>query len=197
MPNLLVPDDFSLLNTAEKVLLSLNATRFVSLLRTANLSSVYAGEPGKDGKDDQSWTILAPSDEVLEMADRWGGGREVPPVPTHELWRSFERQASEPSVIAANEMKDVTPLQALLQYHILPGRLMPRDIKDGMLVGTELRTTALKDGRQRLRIDVADRLGEGGSESVSHGDIRFGGATALGSPSKYQYISNSGFLLSC
>lgn len=185
MPNLLIPDGFSLLNSAEKVLLSLNATRFVSLLRTANLSSTYAGEPGKNGKEEQAWTILAPSDEVLEMGDRWGGGRGAPPVPAHDLWRSFESQNPDPTAISASEMKDVTPLQALLQYHILPGRLVPRDIKDGMLVGTELRTTSLKDSRQRLRIDVADRLGEGGLESISHGDIRFGGATALGSPSKY------------
>lgn len=181
IPKLLIPEDFSLLNSAEKVLLSLNATRFVSLLRTANLSSTYAGEPGKDGEDEQAWTILAPSDEVLEMADRWGGGLGVPPVPTHQLWRSFENMGPEASI---EEMKDVSPLQALLKYHILPGRLMPRDIEDGMLIGTELRPSSLKFGRQRLRIDVAERLGEDGLESVSHGDIRFGDATALGSPGK-------------
>lgn len=181
MPNLLVPNDFSLLNSAEKVLLSLNATRFVSLLRTANLSAAYAGEPGKGGKAEDAWTILAPSDDVLDMVDRWGGGRGVPPLPSHQLWRGFEQDAQS----FDNGFKDVTPLQALLQYHILPGRLMPRDIKDGMLVGTELRTTSLKNGRQRMRIDVAERLGEGGAESVSHGDIRFGGATALASPSQW------------
>lgn len=189
MPNLLVPDDFSLLNSAEKVLLSLNATRFVSLLRTANLSSAYAGEPGKDGKDEQAWTILAPSDDVLDMVDRWGGGRGVPPLPVNRLLREAEEIPPSAFDLDASP-KDVTPLQALLQYHVLPGRLLPADIKDGMLVGTELRPSSLNGGRQRMRIDLAERLGQGGSESVSHGDIRFGGATALGSPSEYRVCSD-------
>jgi uncharacterized surface protein with fasciclin (FAS1) repeats len=182
MPTLLVPEDFSLLNSAEKVLLSLNATRFVSLLRTANLSDTYAGEPGKDGKAEQPWTILAPSDEMLEMAGRWTGPHGSPPLPVHELWRAAQVQAGTMD-LAAEPMKDATPLQALLQYHILPGRLMPGDIMDGMLVGTELRTSSLAGGRQRLRIDVADRLDGGAADTIGLGDIRFGGATALGPPS--------------
>jgi hypothetical protein len=187
MPNLLVPEDFTLLNSAEKVLLSLNATRFVSLLRTANLSSTYAGEPGKDGKPEQPWTFVAPSDEMLDMFDRWGGPHGSPPLPVHRLWREAEFGSA--LVTAGEPMKDVTPLQALLQYHILPGRLMPGDIKDGMLVGTELRTSALAGGRQRMRVDVADRLDGGIIDSIGSGDIRFGGATAMGSPSKFNYLS--------
>jgi uncharacterized surface protein with fasciclin (FAS1) repeats len=179
MPNLLVPENFTLLNSAEKVLLSLNATRFVSLLRTANLSSTYAGEPGKDGKPEQPWTILAPSDEMLDMVDRWAGPHGSPPLPTHE---PVQTEAFETAVVGET-LKDATPLQALLQYHIIPGRLMPGDIKDGMLVGTELRTSSLAGGRQRMRIDVAERLGAGSIETVELGDIRFGGATALGTPS--------------
>lgn len=184
MPNLLVPEQFSLLNSAEKVLLSLNATRFVSLLRTANLSATYAGEPGKDGKAEQPWTFLAPSDDMLDMADRWAGPHGSPPLPVHELWQAAEAQAATTSVaVSVEPMKDVTPLQALLQYHIIPGRLMPGDIKDEMLVGTELRTSSLAGGRQRLRIDVADRLDGGSVDNIGLGDIRFGGATALGPPS--------------
>jgi hypothetical protein len=87
-------------------------------------------------------------------------------------------------------MKDVTPLQALLQYHILPGRLMPGDIKDGMLVGTESRTSSLGGGRQRMRIDVADRLDGGAVDVIGLGDIRFGGATALGAPSEFPDFPN-------
>jgi hypothetical protein len=60
---------------------------------------------------------------------------------------------------------------------------MPGDIKDEMLVGTELRTSSLAGGRQRLRIDVADRLDGGSVDNIGLGDIRFGGATALGPPS--------------
>jgi len=182
MPNLLVPENFSLLNSAEKVLLSLNATRFVSLLRTANLSATYAGEPGKDGKSEQPWTFLAPSDEMLEMVDRWGGPHGSPPLPVHELWQAADTGSE--LVTIGEPMKDASPLQALLKYHILPGRLMPGDIRDGMLVGTELRTSSLAGGRQRMRIDVADRLDGGAVDSIGLGDIRFGGATAMGTPSK-------------
>jgi uncharacterized surface protein with fasciclin (FAS1) repeats len=178
MPNLLVPENFSLLNSAEKVLLSLNATRFVNLLRTANLSSTYAGEPGKDGKSEQPWTFLAPSDEMLDMLDKWGGPRGSPPLPVHKLWQDAE------TAMVAEPMKDASPLQALLQYHILPGRLLPGDIKDGMLVETEQRTGLLAGGRQRMRIDVADQLDGGVMDNVGMGDIRFGGATAMGAPSR-------------
>jgi len=178
MPNLLLPENFSLLNSAEKVLLSLNATRFVNLLRTANLSSTYAGEPGKNGKSEQPWTFLAPSDEMLDMFERWGP-RGSPPLPVHKLWQDAEKTA-----MVAEPMKDASPIQALLQYHILPGRLLPGDIKDGMLVETEQRTSSLAGGRQRMRIDVADQLDEGAIDNVGLGDIRFGGATAMGMPSR-------------
>jgi hypothetical protein len=183
IPNLLVPENFSLLNSAEKVLLSLNATRFVSLLRTANLSATYAGEPGKDGKSEQPWTFLAPSDEMLDMLDKWGGAHGSPPLPVHKLWQAAEAESE--LVTIGEPMKDVSPLQALLQYHILPGRLMPGDIKDGMLVGTELRTSSLAGGRQRMRVDVADRLDGGVVDTIGLGDIRFGGATVMGTPSKF------------
>lgn len=77
---------------------------------------------------------------------------------------------------------DVSPLQALLQYHILPGRLLPSDLKNGMLLGTERRTSALGAGRQRLRVDVSERLDRTHWENVGEGEIRFGGATVLGKP---------------
>ena len=183
MPNLLIPDDFSLLNSAEKVLLSLNATRFVSLLRSANLSNAYVGESRQNGKD-SAWTILAPTDEVLDMMDRWGG-HGAPPLP--EVWTSAEGPSAEEVSVAGdttNESKDPSPLQQLLQYHILPGRISPSDIKDGMLVGTELSTQALGGGRQRLRVDVSDRIVKGriNWEDIAAGEIRFGGATVLGKP---------------
>lgn len=157
LPKLLLPPNFRLLNSAEKVLLSVNATRFVSLLRSANLSSTYIGAP----KDQEAWTILAPTDEVLDVMDKWGD--------THQTLqsRSFE---------------DVSPIAALLQYHILPGRLSPKDIHDGMLVGTELRTSALKGGRQRLKVDVSDHLDRTNWDNIGRGEIRFGGSTVLGKP---------------
>lgn len=168
MPSLLIPDNFTLLNSAEKVLLSHNSTRFVSLLRTANLSAMYAGEKGSAA--DQPWTILAPIDDVLNTMDRWGGGG--PPLPldsvTSEVWTG----------------KDDTPLAALLKYHIIPGRLLPSDIRDGMLIATELRPSSLAGGRQHLRVDVADRSDcpRGEWDEVQAGEIRFDGAAVLGKP---------------
>lgn len=159
LPSLLLPPNFTLLNSAEKVLLSVNATRFVSLLRSANLSSTYIGEK-KD--HEEAYTILAPTDEVLDIMDKWGN-----PYPAALQQRAFE---------------DVSPIAALLQYHILPGRLSPKDIHDGMLVGTELRTSALKGDRQRLKVDVSDRLDRTNWENIGQGEIRFGGATVLGKP---------------
>jgi hypothetical protein len=166
MPSLIVPENFTLLNSAEKVLLSLNATRFVSLLRTANLSSTYAGEKG-----DQPWTILAPTDDVLNRMERWGGGG--PSLP------DFENSLEEA----------VSPLAALLKYHILPGRLLPDEIKDGMLVGTELRPSSLSGGRQQLRVEVSDRFDKNrsGWDAVDAGEISFDGASVLGKPGKFHF----------
>jgi uncharacterized surface protein with fasciclin (FAS1) repeats len=166
VPSLLLPENFTLLNSNEKVLLSLNATRFVSLLRSANLSSTYVGEPGKN-KDD-AWTILAPTDEVLDMMDRWGHGAPLPD------W-------SMGALASSSFFEDVSPLAALLQYHIIPGRLMPADLKDGLLVGTELRTSSLNGARQRLPVELSDRIDRSNWE-VGNGEIRFGGATVLGKP---------------
>jgi hypothetical protein len=120
---------------------------------------------------------------MLDMFDKWGGPRGSPPLPVHKLWRDAE------TAMVAEPMKDASPLQALLQYHILPGRLLPGDIKDGMLVETEQRTSSLAGGRQRMRIDVADQLDGGMVDNVGLGDIRFGGATAMGPPSRsFSYL---------
>lgn len=169
MPTLLVPENFTLLNSAEKVLLSLNATRFVSLLRTANLSNLYAGE--KATAADQPWTILAPTDDVLDMMDRWGGGVPIPEIMMAEG-------------VTAGKGEDWPPLATLLKYHILPGRLLPDDIKDGMLVGTELRPSSLDGARQRLRVDLSERFDRHRTDwdAVGAGEIRFDGAAVIGKP---------------
>lgn len=173
-----------MLNSAEKTLLSLNATRFVSLLRSADLSDRYIGEPGKNGKiGDEAYTILAPTDEVLDMLETQGpyGGH-----PLAQFWNGNEAREGvvEQRSLAAEPIKDSSPLASLLQYHILPGRLLPSDIKDGMLLGTELKTSALNRGRQRLLVDVSERPGKDRSdwETIEQGEIRFGGATVLGKP---------------
>ncbi|OCF44928.1 hypothetical protein I317_01207 [Kwoniella heveanensis CBS 569] len=161
--NLLLPENFTLLNSAEKTLLSLNATRFVSLLRSANLSEAYIGENGRDRTDEEAWTILAPPDDVLDTMDKWGG--------VYKSQRPIE---------------DSSPLAGLLQYHFIPGRLLPSDIKDGMLLGTELRTFLLGGARQKLRVEVSERFDRDRNdwEAIGEGEVRFGGATVLGKPVK-------------
>ncbi|KAK8843447.1 hypothetical protein IAR55_007104 [Kwoniella newhampshirensis] len=178
MPNLLLPPNFTLLNSAEKMLLSLNATRFASLLRSANLSNTYIGE---DKKQTEAYTILAPTDDVLDQMDKWRGTYRVP-IP--EVWATPEADST--ALTGLEPFVDVSPLAALLQYHIIPGRLLPEDIKDGMLLGTELRTSALGGERQRLRVDVTETLGRDRIdwETVGEGEVRFGGATVLGKPVK-------------
>lgn len=178
VPQLLLPQNFTLLNSAEKVLLSVNATRFVSLLRSANLSSLYVGETGKL-EDPAPWTILAPTDAVLDTMARWGGygPPAVPGLYTSQTDLTLPRPPS------SSPIGDVSPLARLLQYHILPGRLLPSEIKDQMLLGTELKTSALAGGRQRLRVDVSERFGRDRVDwNVEEGEIRFGGATVLGTP---------------
>lgn len=195
VPTLLLPSNFTLLNSAEKVLLSLNATRFVSLLRSANLSAAYVGEPGKDTKVEQAWTFLAPTDEVLEFNDKWGQPGVFSPLTSLSRCPYAQRPTLDPESQdlldplphppTCDPIEDVSPLAALLQYHILPGRLLVDDIKDGMLVGTELRTKALSGGRQRLQIDVSETIGGVGRDWQDvEGEIRFGGAAVVGKPVK-------------
>ena len=198
LPDLLLPENFTLLNSAEKVLLSVNATRFVSLLRDANISSKYVGEPGKEQDKSQAWTFLAPTDEVMDMMDRFGGHRG-PPIP--QVWKDALPQALTTESLFAGltlpepqpgpqpgpppgepPFKDASALASLLQYHILPGRYTTSDLKDGMLVGTELRTAALEGERQRLKVDVSASLDRSEWDNVGQGEIRFGGASVLGKP---------------
>jgi uncharacterized surface protein with fasciclin (FAS1) repeats len=160
VPDLLVPSDFVLLNNAEKVLLSLNATRFVSLLRSANLSSTYAGDT--KGK---SYTILAPTDDVMDAAGPdWG-------VPLPRASKMAGTRAYEPD----------SALAALLRYHVIPGRLAPSEINDGMLLDTELKLESLSKRRQKLQANVSKRF-IGNDGEVERGVIRFGGVAVEGTP---------------
>lgn len=171
--SLILPEGFELLNSAEKVLLSRNATRFVSLMRTANLSAEYIGEPGKKSKD--KWTILAPVDDAIEYMEWWGGKGAIPPTFSEEVTAAG---------IPPPPTRDVSPLASLLKYHIVPGLVAPKDLEDGMLLSTELRTVSLGDERQRLHVEVSDRRSTRPEWEVEDGEIRLGGAMVLGSPVK-------------
>ena len=138
-----------------------------------------------------AWTILAPTDELLDMLEHRSG--DGSPLLSDALLHfgvsTTPRTAMPmpgpgpmPMPMPNEPISDVSPLQKLLQYHILPGRLLPSHIKDGMLLGTELRTSALKGGRQKLRVDVSERLDRNNWEDFGQGEIRFGGATVLGKP---------------
>ena len=140
-----------------------------------------------------SWTILAPTDELLDVLDHQSGpvspllsdillNAEVSTTARTEMAMPAPAPMPMPMPMPNEPISDVSPLQKLLQYHILPGRLLASNIKDGMLLGTELRTSALRGGRQRLRVDVSERLDRNKWDDFGQGEVRFGGATVLGKP---------------
>lgn len=157
MPSLLLPSG-SLALTAEKYLIALNCTRFVSLLRSVNLShyvqvpvrsnnpsletrlpdltqftlsaSLAAGV-GED-EDSESYTILAPRDDVID---------------TH--WPQLQA-----FLAASMPERGTDALRDVLRYHIVRGRWTPDELEDGMLVSTVLETDALKSSSQRLLVSV-------------------------------------------
>lgn len=171
VPSLLLPSG-SLSITAEKYLIALNATRFVALLRSVNLSHL-AQVPAEGSGSDEAYTILAPRDDVLL---------------NHMTLPRLGRLPEEGS----------PALKEVLAYHVLPGRWAPEDLEDGMLVGTELRPDELKGSRQHLEVSmhVADsetRTGKGWDEdaikamrsdkSTKSGTVAsFGGSSVVGEP---------------
>ncbi|KAJ9118158.1 hypothetical protein QFC22_004062 [Naganishia vaughanmartiniae] len=160
---LLLPKEFTLLNSPEKLLLSLNATRFVSLLRMANLSETYTAK-----HPDRPYTFLAPTDDVLERMDRWGQGSWL---------RKWEATSHHRTNTAAVDEQLIN----VLRYHILPGKLSLKDLKDGLLLETELQTERLGGHRQRIKVDVGARKEKDG-EVFGIGDIKIGDGTLTAQP---------------
>ncbi|KAF8917691.1 hypothetical protein CPB85DRAFT_1477028 [Mucidula mucida] len=117
--SLLIPPG-ALQLTPEKYLLTLNCTSFVSLIHASNLTSLINDTETK-------YTILAPSDEVLNV---FGDG-DLPPPGSDEL-------------------------KKLLQYHFIPGRWKPEKLATGMLLETALEEEGLEGGRQVLGIELSD-----------------------------------------
>lgn len=171
---LLIPKEFTLLNSPEKLLLSLNATRFVSLLRMANLSETYTAK-----HPDQPYTFLAPTDDVLDRMDRWGKGWSLPKreASTNDIEKTVTASAVDEQLI------DV------LRYHILPGKLLLQDLKDGLLLETELQTERLGGKRQRIKVDIGARKEKDG-EVLGIGDIKIGDGTLTAQPGKLEFCSN-------
>ncbi|BGP39203.1 hypothetical protein JCM10450v2_003158 [Rhodotorula kratochvilovae] len=210
LPSLLLPQG-SLALTAEKYLIALDATHFVSLLRSVNLShyvQIPSREPGTvidtplppplvgqvplsaaSGEDDdkkrrERYTILAVKDDILAGT--------VAPLPGAVVPSSLASP-----ILNGRPLPPVgsPALKELLEYHILPGRWLPSELEDNLLVGTELRTDSLRGGRQRLRVGVQgeegsrgdgwekskkgrkDRDGDDGSHLIS-----WGGANVVADP---------------
>lgn len=151
---LLIRSDTFKIN-AEKYLLALNATAFVSLLRTANLSHYV-----DDEHDGQTWTILAPRDDIIATI----------PIGAREL---------SPSTILDD---DTTELDRVLRYHFIPGKLTSDDLIDGALLGTELREEGLDGSRQRLPVSVKNN---GKIDPVANSEVGFGNARVISEPSEY------------
>lgn len=170
VPGLLLPAG-SLALTAEKYLIAMNCTRFVSLLRSVNLTD-YIEEPSNapvalDGQP--SYTILAPRDDVFDFLFRNGEWK------WENWWKSLPSAGSE-------------SLRQLLQYHIVAGRWTQSMLKDGMLLGTELRSDLLNGERQRLAVSIKEEPDMYDDDlrllDENHDLIGFAGASVIGPPVK-------------
>ncbi|KAJ3750594.1 carnitine/acyl carnitine carrier [Lentinula detonsa] len=115
--SLLIPDG-ALQITPEKYLLALNCSDFVSFIHDAELTFLI-------NDTSSSYTILAPSDDVLSIL----ANGELP----------------EPG---SEEMKK------LLRYHFIPGKLNSKKLHSGMLIETALQEPGLGGSRQVLRVEV-------------------------------------------
>lgn len=174
VPSLLLPSG-SLMLTAEKYLIALDATHFVALLRSVNLShyvQVPSNEPGtvidtplppplsnnlpqtplsiaevSESKKER-YTILAVKDDVLAHAASGISALSTLNSPV------LNGRPLPPSGSDA--------LKELLEYHIVSGQWRPSELEDGMLVGTELRTESLSGGRQRIMVGVQGEEGSRG-----------------------------------
>ncbi|SCV70845.1 BQ2448_3607 [Microbotryum intermedium] len=160
VPRLLLPSG-SLSLTAKKYLIALEATRFVSLLRSVNLShyvQIPSGDPAvvvatsspstsqsvftAPSEGEPAYTILAPPDSVLQ-----------------NKWRFADEEDGDDDFTATASGETLPPagsdaLKEFLLYSIVSGKWLPEDLKDGMLVGTELRGANLRGARQRLAVNV-------------------------------------------
>lgn len=120
----------SLALTPEKYLLALNATRFVSLFRAAELSHLLQSSP-HNPNNNASFTILATRDDILERYES-------------QPWQTLPPEGS-------REMKET------LQYHILEGKWTKKQLKDGALLKTMLQTQELGGNHQRIPVSVTSK----------------------------------------
>lgn len=98
------------------------------------------------------WTILAPRDDVIGLFE----DDDLPSRGSEEL-------------------------KKMLQYHFLPGKMIPKKLKSGMLLETALEEPGLAGGKQVLSVDVDDP----DEEAKKSKSISFGDASVLGDPGTF------------
>ncbi|CAH7687824.1 hypothetical protein PPACK8108_LOCUS22669 [Phakopsora pachyrhizi] len=161
VPKLLLPPDGNPISmNAEKYLVALNCSKFVSLFRSANLSTTYLTNSSSQSP---SLTILAPNDEAVGHFEK-----------TFNLFSSNDSAES---------------LKRLLSYHVIRGKYLIDSLDDGMLLSTELLLGdgSNSELRQRMPVSVSssDSTSSPSFQWSSSGKnqsliVGFGGANFLG-----------------
>lgn len=147
----------------EATLMALNATRFVNLIYEAGLEH-YINRPAHLQKQDgDTFTFLAPRDDVI---DTWYPDHSLPQLTTSGAGLS-------------QELRKGPSLEEVVRYHILPGQIRPADLASGMLLNTELRDWKLREGRQKMPVQVDD---SNTSDRKGNGDVAFGDANVIREP---------------
>nr|CDI51202.1 conserved hypothetical protein [Melanopsichium pennsylvanicum 4] len=148
----------------EATLMALNATRFVTLIYDAGMEH-YINKPAHvQRRDEDTFTFLAPRDDVI---DAWFPA-QLRPLPMIATDSPFSQ-----------EYRKGPALEDIVRYHILPGQIRPGDLASGMLLNTELRDWKLREGRQKLPVQVDDSRA---SDRKGNGDVAFGDANVLREP---------------
>ncbi|GAK62415.1 FAS1 domain-containing protein [Moesziomyces antarcticus] len=148
----------------EATLLALNATRFVDLVYEAGLQH-YINKPAHlQRQDGDPFTFLAPRDDVI---DSW-----------YSRHPHIAHYAPDTSRSLGNYRKGPS-LEEVVRYHILPGQIRPANLTSGMLLNTELQDWKLREGRQKMPVQVGDTSA---SETRGNGDVAFGDANVISEP---------------
>lgn len=101
VPDLLLPSG-SLALTAEKILIALNATQFVSLLRSVNLSHYVQHSASENAEP--GFTILAPRNEVFNS--KWGSLPELESIlKYHLIAGTYSAEKLKDRMLLATELK--------------------------------------------------------------------------------------------
>lgn len=208
--NLLLPEKDLELNV-EKTLLALNASHFVNLIHQAGLQSYINAElkPPTDGDGDEkeppSYTFFVPKDDAIEdwltfKEQELGLQAFTSVYPNHRSSSLSSRFKSilkfDPHFASDSDSdfefgtipkKGSRELEDLMKYHIAPSQLKKENLSDAMLIGTELRDWRLKQGRQRIKVEVGEKgLDYGYGARKGKGDdqveIGVGDANVLSEP---------------